>query len=157
PQAPPASLLEEGLHACMPNPWFRFYSEFAHDPKVQMMPEAMQRRLAMIFCLRCNETLLKRSIAFQLRISESEAEETRLLFIENGFIDEDWNVLNWDKRQFISDSSTDRVRRYRQGKKQNETFPKRKETVTVTPPYTETDTEQKQKKPSRAKRPSDPR
>ena len=24
--------------------WFRLYSEFSTDPKVQMMPEALQRR-----------------------------------------------------------------------------------------------------------------
>ena len=33
--------------------WFRMYAEFATDPKVQMMPEAMQRRLVMLLCLQC--------------------------------------------------------------------------------------------------------
>ena len=32
----------------MPMPWFRMWSEFADDPKVQIMPEAMQRRLVML-------------------------------------------------------------------------------------------------------------
>jgi hypothetical protein len=36
------------------------------------------------------------------------------LFIENGFIDERWHLINWAKRQFISDSSTERTRRYRE-------------------------------------------
>lgn len=124
----------------MPNSWFRLYSEFSHDPKVQMMSEAMQRRLVMIFCMRCSETLQERSIAFHLRISEEELQETKKIFIANGFIDEDWNLLNWRKRQFISDSSTDRVRKFR-GKVSDETFPKRSETVTVTTPDTDTDTE----------------
>ena len=35
-------------------------------------------------------------------------------------MDENWQPINWNKRQFISDSSTDRVRRFRE-KKSNET------------------------------------
>ena len=32
--------------------WMRLYAEFATDPKVQMMSEAMQRRHVMLFCLK---------------------------------------------------------------------------------------------------------
>lgn len=81
----------------------------------------------MIFCLRCSETLetlQERSIAFQLRISNEELAESKALFIECGFIDEKWNVLNWEKRQYDSDCSTERVRRFRKQKK-DETFQKR--------------------------------
>ena len=38
----------------MANPWFRLYSEFATDPKVQMMSESYQRRFIMLLCIRCN-------------------------------------------------------------------------------------------------------
>ena len=41
----------------MANPWFRMYAEFATDPKVQSMSEAMQRRLTMLLCLRCSDVL----------------------------------------------------------------------------------------------------
>lgn len=35
----------------MANPWFRMYSEFATDAKVQMLSEAMQRRYRpRLFC-----------------------------------------------------------------------------------------------------------
>ena len=57
------------------NQWFRLYSEFATDPKVQMMSEADQRRFIMLLCMRCSngdETLHDDEIAFQLRISEEE-------------------------------------------------------------------------------------
>ncbi len=100
----------------MANPWFRLYSEFATDPKVQMLSEAMQRRLTMILCLRCSNTLVtlhEDEIAFQLRISETELAETKALFISKGFIDKQWNVLNWEKRQFASDSSAARVAKHR--------------------------------------------
>jgi hypothetical protein len=133
----------------MANPWFRLYSEFAHDPKVQMLSEAMQRRYVMLMCLRCSEvleTLHETEIAFQLRLSTSELEETKDLFISKNFIDKHWNLLNWDKRQFVSDSSTMRVAKHRNKKKQvsnvSETLQKRPSNATDT----DTDTEQIQKR-----------
>lgn len=101
------------------NSWFRMYSEFANDPKVQSMAENMQRRLAMLFCLRCGDvlrTLGEAEIAFALRISDGELAETKALFLSKGFISEDWEIANWDKRQFVSDSSTERTRKYRSKK-----------------------------------------
>lgn len=104
----------------MANPWFRMYAEFATDAKVQMLTEAMQRRYLMLMCLRCSnalETLHDDEIAFQLRISDEELAETKALFVRKGFIDDAWNLLNWDKRQFSSDSSVERVRRHREKRK----------------------------------------
>ena len=108
----------------MSNPWFRMYSEFATDPKVQMLSEAMQRRLLMVMCMRCSNslvTLQEQEIAFQLRITESELAETKVVFIAKGFVDSEWNVLNWEKRQFASDTSKARVAKHRllQKEKQN--------------------------------------
>lgn len=133
----------------MANPWFRLYSEFAHDPKIQMLSEAMQRRYVMLMCLRCSEvleTLHETEIAFQLRLSTEELEQTKQLFISKNFIDKHWNLLNWDKRQFVSDSSTMRVAKHRNKKKQvsnaDETLQKRQSNAIDT----DTDTEQIQKK-----------
>lgn len=129
----------------MANPWFRLYSEFAHDPKVQMLSEAMQRRYVMLMCLRCSETLEtlhETEIAFQLRLSAEELDETKKLFISKNFIDKHWNLLNWDKRQFVSDSSTMRVAKHRSKKKQvsnaDETLQKRQSNAI------DTDTDKKQ-------------
>ena len=100
----------------MANQWFRMYSEFATDAKVQMLSEAMQRRYLMLMCLRCSNalvTLHDEEIAFQLRISNEELAETKALFIKKGFIDSAWNLLNWEKRQFASDSSAARVAKHR--------------------------------------------
>lgn len=104
----------------MANPWFRMYAEFAHDPKVQMLSETMQRRYLMLMCLRCSNalvTLHETEIAFYLRISEQELLETKSLFLERGFINESWSLVNWDKRQFVSDSSAPRVAKHRAVKK----------------------------------------
>jgi uncharacterized phage protein (TIGR02220 family) len=122
----------------MANSWFRLYAEFANDAKVQMLSETDQRRLVMLFCLRCNgdETLQDEQVAFQLRISNEEWAKSKVTFISKSFINSDNEVLNWDKRQYISDSSTGRVAKYREKMKQEGN-------VSVTPPDTDTDTEHK--------------
>lgn len=117
------------------------YHEFANDPKVQRMSEAMQRRLVMLMCLRSSngdETLHDDDVAFQLRISNDEWNETKAVFVEKEFIDQDNNLLNWDKRQYVSDSSTARVRAHRKKQKQQCN-------VSETPPDTDTDTDTEQK------------
>ena len=123
----------------MANSWFRLYSEFATDQKVQMLSEENQRRLVMIFCLRCNGnvTLHDNEVTFLLRISNDEWLKTKSLFIDKGFINEANEVLNWNKRQYISDSSAERVARHRANKKSTVT----ESNVTVTPPDTDTDTD----------------
>lgn len=131
--------------------WFRFYNEFAFDPKIQTMSETFQRRFVMLLCLQSNNDLQKlteEEIAFALRITPEELQKSKETFIQKCFINEDWRVLNWDKRQYVSDNSTERVRRFRgkQKETQDETFQKQDETVTVTPPeQNRTDTEQNRK------------
>jgi hypothetical protein len=126
------------------------YSEFATDPKVQMMSEAMQRRLTMLFCLK-NSNALRNGldndsnensndeVAFMLRINDAELSETKALFISKGFIDSDWNLLNWDKRQFISDVDPTRAERQ---KRYREKHSNALRNAPVTPLDTDTDTEQ---------------
>jgi len=120
----------------MSNSWFRLYAEFASDPKVQMLSEAYQRRLVMVFCIKCNGgvTLQDEEIAFQLRISNEEWADTKAVFMLKNFINSSNEVINWNKRQFVSDSSAARVARHREKKKQQCN-------VTVTPPDTDTDTD----------------
>jgi hypothetical protein len=100
----------------------------------------MQRRLIMIFCLRSNETLEtlhETEIAFHLRITETELQQTKQLFMQKGFIDDDWNVLNWEYRQRAFSTSTERVRKHRIKQKQqlndNETPIETNVTLHVTP------------------------
>ena len=135
--------------------WFRLYAEFATDPKVQMMSEALQRRLIMLFCLQCSngietfhETEREAAIAFALRVSEDDLAETKDVFLRRGFINEDWTLSNWDKRQYVSDSSTERVRKHRQAKKEaqetSETLPQRSSNASEQI-QNRTDTEQKER------------
>ena len=140
----------------MSNPWFRMYSEFAHDPKVQMLPEVMQRRYVMLMCMRCSNalvTLQADEIAFHLRIDAAQLEETKALFVAKGFINEAWELLNWEKRQFSSDTSAQRVAKHRAAKKVAEeaarnghvTLPQQKSNALDTDTDTDTDTEEKRR------------
>lgn len=129
--------------------WFRMYSEFATDPKVQMMDEALQRRFIMLLCMRCGNvsetfhgTFGDAEIAFQMRISDEEVKRTKDEFLTRGLIDETWSVRAWERRQFIADSSTERVRKHRaKVKRYSNATVKRDGNVSVTPPDTDTDTE----------------
>jgi hypothetical protein len=115
------------------------------------MSEVMQRRLMMLLCFRCGnvlETLHETELAFALRISEEELEETKTLFIRKGFIDNDFEVLNWDKRQYASDSSSERVKRHRgKAKERMKSLCNDTETLQKHPQNrtdTDTDTEKKE-------------
>lgn len=120
----------------MANQWFRMYGEFINDPKVQMISETDQRRYIMLLCIKCNGdvTLHDEQVAFQLRISNEEWLKTKAVLVSKNLIDNDNNPTNWDKRQFVSDSSNERVKRHREKMKQECN-------VTVTPPDTDTDTD----------------
>jgi hypothetical protein len=124
----------------MANAWFRMYAEFATDPKVQMLPENLQRRFVMLLCARCNGhvTLQDAEVTFLLRITAEEWRATKAEFVGRHFINDANEILNWDKRQFRSDSSTQRVAKYRENKKKQEC------NVTVTP-QNRTDTEKKER------------
>ena len=136
----------------MSYPWFRLYSEILDDEKVQLMSFEEQRHLVMLFALRCQrptEKMTPKQIAFRLRVTETFLETLHETFLKHGFIDSDWSICNWNKRQFVSDSSTERVRKYREKSalKQSETFLKRHVTENVTAPeQIQNRTEQKHKR-----------
>jgi uncharacterized phage protein (TIGR02220 family) len=104
-------------------PWLRLYTEFSTDYKVQMLPEAMQRRLIMLFCFQREGTLNSMSddeICYRLGISKNEWKNTRLKFYQAGFINDDASIKNGDDflknfalRQKDSDDSAKRQRDYR--------------------------------------------
>jgi hypothetical protein len=102
--------------------WFRFYTEFRSDPKVRTMPEALQLRLVILFCLKAEgglEDLTDEMIGHAFRVSLTEGKRTRELFEGRGFINPgSWEPCNWSKRQRESDSSAGRMRNYRERKHQ---------------------------------------
>ena len=104
----------------MANQWFRLYAEFVTDPKVQMLSEQDQRRYIMVLCLRCSNgdvTLQDGEVAFQLRISNEEWLKSKSTFMEKNLTDDNNRPVAWDVRQYVSDSSNERVKRLRQRRK----------------------------------------
>ena len=104
----------------MANQWFRLYSEFATDPKVQMLSEADQRRFIMLLCFRCSNehvTLQDEEVTFLLRVTSEEWARTKAVFLAKNLINEDNTPTAWEKRQFASDSSAARVAKHRAKKK----------------------------------------
>ena len=103
------------------NSWFRFYHEFATDPISQLLSHTEQRHYIIILCLKCNgvldrkllpknrESIIKKA----LDIPDAEFIETKNKLIEVDYIDADWQPIKWDKRQYKSDSSTERSRKCR--------------------------------------------
>jgi len=108
------------MNLSKPAKWFRMYAEFLNDPKVQMLSEQDQRRYIMLLCIRCSNgdvTLQDSEVAFQLRISEQEWLSTKQVLLKKCLITELSTPTAWEKRQFASDTSAERVARHREAHK----------------------------------------
>jgi hypothetical protein len=107
--------------------WFRFYAEFRSDPKMRRMPVAHRYAFIILLCL-SSESEVRGTIsgiddddlAFELEMSTEDWQTLKAKFRVKGLIEfdsETITICNWDKRQFESDSSAERVAAYRARKK----------------------------------------
>jgi hypothetical protein len=97
-------------------PWFRFYIDWLTNPKVQRVSETFQRRYVALLCLRRAGEIPGADVedmAWHLRISVPDMVET-IAVLERANLWADGDIVNWDKRNPASDSSTARVQKYRQ-------------------------------------------
>lgn len=140
--------------------WFRFYAEVLHDPKVQKLPPQLFKHWVNILCLAAqHEGKIPNhheDLAFTLRVPVEDALAVLNDLIERGLVEATESYVtphNWDIRQYKSDVSTERVKRFRNGKRNghetfhethNETHVKRDDAVSETAPDTDTDTETEQ-------------
>jgi hypothetical protein len=65
-----------------------------------------------------NPELLNKIVAQALWIGHDAIREVKQRLFSVGLIDENWQPLGWDNRQYISDVSTERVKRFRDKKRQ---------------------------------------
>lgn len=113
--------------------WFRFYESALDDPKVQRLPGDLFKGWINILCLaKRHDGILPphEDIAFALRMSGQDTTALLDALVACGLLDHDETGIsphNWNARQYKSDVSTDRVKRFR----------KRHETVSETPSETE--------------------
>ena len=103
--------------------WFRFYAEALNDPKVQRLDGETFKGWVNLLCLaKTHDGTLPDTvdIAFGLRKSQAEVETLLQALDDAGLIEQTPNGLsphNWDSRQYVTDNSTHRVRKYRQRRK----------------------------------------
>jgi hypothetical protein len=124
--------------------WFRMYDELLDDPKVQMLPAADFKSWVNLLCLASrNDGRFPNvsAIAFALRETEDAVSTLLERLLSGGLIERrsggadgaHYAPYKWDERQYKSDTSTNRVKRFRERyKSQNETAPD-----TETEAYTE--------------------
>lgn len=103
--------------------WFRFYTDALDDPKVQRLPAQLYKTWVNILCLAGQNDGKIPSIddlAFRLRISVHEAQQQFDELVLAGLIDilpdKSREPHNWKNRQFKSDTSAERTRKYRKNK-----------------------------------------
>lgn len=122
------------------NRWFRFYPEAMRHPKIVELSDREFRMWIRLLCVACENdgfipplASLKRVLS--VRLDHLLAFAKRLASC--GLIDEledGFKMHNWEKYQYKSDSSTERVKHFREKRNVSETFHE-------TPPETETETE----------------
>lgn len=102
------------------DPWFRFYHETLDDPKVQKLPAPLFKAWVNLLCLaaRHNGVLPPlEDIGFALRTNPEKADKIVVNLIDAKLFDATPDGVkphNWNKRQFKSDVSTKRVKRFRE-------------------------------------------
>jgi len=134
--------------------WLRLYTEITRDRKLRRLDPACRWVWIAVLCIAKEspvpgKLLISENIPATVEDIADEAavtvEEVNLAiqkFKEQRMIHEEdgvFVVTNWEKRQYSSDSSTERVRKHRQ--KKNETLQKRFSNVSVTPPDTDTESD----------------
>lgn len=101
------------------NYWLRLYTSILNDPKVQRLKAEHFKGWINLLCLaKENDGTLPElpDIAFALRIGETETKELVSALQRNGLLetkDGRFTPHNWERRQYVSDVSTERVREFR--------------------------------------------
>jgi len=109
--------------------WFRMYAEVINDPKAQRLPAETFKAWINILCLACQhegEIPSDEDIAFALRVDVRKAQKLVKCLVDADLIDVSEtgrSPHNWEGRQYKSDVSTGRVKRFRErSKKQDGTL-----------------------------------
>ena len=104
--------------------WFRMYGDMPNDPKIGTLTDAQFRTWVELLCSACKAEksggtgLTMETVNWALRRNVTETLqkliETNLLFIDEGG---ELVVTAWEKRQYARDSSTGRVKKFREKQK----------------------------------------
>jgi len=130
-----------------PDSWFRFYNGAVDNPKVQRLPAALFKVWVNLLCIASKNSGALPNVAdmaFILRAKESDvvtwiATLEGLRLFDRSEETGTYSPHDWKDLQFLSDVSTERVKRYRERQKKRPL--KRDETVSETPDVTAQETE----------------
>ena len=121
------------------NRWLRFYTETLRNPKVMRLSDADYRLWTKLLCVAADSegeipSCADLKFVLGVRLDHLQGGLNRL--ISGGLIDlykDGYRPHNWDKFQYKSDTSNERVAKHRAARN-----------VTVTPPEADTETEKKE-------------
>src|SRR5579871_1524857 len=135
--------------------WWRAYDEAVDDPKLGVLSDRLHRAWFNLCCIAStNGGVLPgiAAVAFKLRVAEHKAAELIADLMAAGLVDRrsdgTFEPHNWEGRQFKSDVSTSRVKRFRERQRNGEAG--EGGAVSGTPPDSETDSETEKKENARA-------
>lgn len=131
--------------------WFRMWAEAVDDEKLRLLAFEDRWHFVALLCLKCQGILDERDpdlrwrkMGVKLGLDSVELEAVMKRLETVGLVscnaEKNFQPIAWNRRQFVSDSSTSRVRAFR----------KRQRNVSVTPSETDTDTEKNKNPAARA-------
>ena len=103
-------------------PWLRLYTDTVDNEKLRLLAFEDRWHFIALLCLKQqgildkNNELLERKIAVKLGVQLRELDEIKKRLMDVHLIDSSWLPIGWCNKQFKSDSSTTRTRKYRKNK-----------------------------------------
>lgn len=105
--------------------WFRLYHRIVDDEKLRLLAFEDRWHFVALCCLKGdglldtpNDSLRSRKIAVKLGVQLRELDEIGRRLQEVDLVDANLSPVAWDELQFRSDSSQERVKRYREARKE---------------------------------------
>jgi len=102
-------------------PWFRMWAEAVDDEKLRLLAFEDRWHFVALLCLKAqgvlderNPALRRQKICIKLGLDSLELETVMKRLVTVGLVTSKGQPVNWGKRQFQSDSSTNRVRAFRE-------------------------------------------
>lgn len=117
--------------------WLRLWTDIIDEAKLLLLSPADRWYYVAVLALKRSGMLdesdvpdvLDKKVGLRLRLTKDELDETKNRLITARLIDSGWQPSGWNNRQFESDVSTSRTRKWRRNQKRSrnvpETFPKR--------------------------------
>lgn len=144
-------------------PWFRMYTDFLEDPKLISLAFEDQRHFIAILALKssglidqeCADNVKNRLVAQRLWVDYAIIADVKKRLFDAGLIDENWQPVAWEKRQFSSDrdpTGAERQKKYRENQRLAERNALRNapSNASVTLPDTDTDTDTDKKRKNKS-------